>query len=49
MVKHLRLFATWVPKIERTGGILLLLAALFFLYQSPAYMGLVTPFQFLFG
>ncbi len=49
MVKHLRLFATWVPKIERTGGILLLIAALFFLYQSAAYMGLVTPFQFLFG
>ena len=49
MVKHLRRFATWVPKIERTGGILLLIAALFFLYQSAAYMGLVAPFQFLFG
>ncbi len=49
MVKHLRRFTAWVPKIERTGGILLLIAALFFLYQSAAYMGLVTPFQFLFG
>ncbi len=49
MVKHLRLFATWVPKIERRGCILLLFAALFFLYHSAAYMGLVTPFQFLFG
>ncbi len=49
MVKQLRRFAAWVPVIERTGGILLLFAALFFLYQSAAYMGLVTPFQFLFG
>ncbi len=49
MIKHLRRFATWVPAVERAGGIMLLFAALFFLYQSAAYMGLVTPFQFLFG
>lgn len=31
----------WVPMIERAGGILLLLAAVFFLYQSITYADLV--------
>lgn len=34
-------FTLWVPTIERAGGILLLIAGLFFLYQSAAYWGLV--------
>lgn len=33
----------WVPAIERVGGILLLIAALYFLYQSAVYAGLVPP------
>ncbi len=49
MLKHLRRFATWAPVVERAGGMLLFVAAMFFLYQSAAYMGLVIPFQFLFG
>ena len=49
MVKHLRQFSTWVPMIERASGSLMLLASLYFLYQTAAYAGLVTPFQFLFG
>jgi cytochrome c-type biogenesis protein len=36
----------WIPTIERAGGILLLLAALFFLYQSAAFAGLATPVPF---
>jgi cytochrome c-type biogenesis protein len=42
-VKRVPRFTLWVPTIERAGGILLLLAALFFLYQSAAYWGLVPP------
>jgi cytochrome c-type biogenesis protein len=47
-VKHLRRATPLVPKLERAGGVLLLLAALYFVYQSAAYAGLVPPFQFLF-
>ncbi|MGH7118293.1 MAG: sulfite exporter TauE/SafE family protein, partial [Acetobacteraceae bacterium] len=39
-------FTLWVPAIERAGGILLLAAAAFFLYQSAAFWGLVTPIPF---
>lgn len=46
-VKHLRRFALWVPTIERASGGLLLIAALFFLYQSAAAAGYVVPLQFL--
>jgi cytochrome c-type biogenesis protein len=35
--------ARWVPAIERAGGVVLLLAALFFLYQSAVYAGLAPP------
>ena len=45
---HVRRFTTWVPKIEQASGVLLLLAALFFVYQAAAYAGYVTPFRFLF-
>jgi cytochrome c-type biogenesis protein len=38
----------WVPKIERFCGVLLLLAAVYFLYQSAAYNGLVMPMGSLF-
>lgn len=33
----------WVPKIERASGVLLLLASLYFLYQSAVYAGIVAP------
>ncbi len=49
MVTQVHRAATWVPAIERASGILLLLAAVFFLYQSAAYAGFATPFRFLFG
>ena len=49
MVTRAHRAATWIPAIERAGGVLLLLAAVFFLYQSAAYAGFATPFQFLFG
>jgi cytochrome c-type biogenesis protein len=37
----------WVPTIERVGGALLLLAALFALYQSAVFAGLAPPIPFL--
>jgi cytochrome c-type biogenesis protein len=40
MVKHLSRLTPWVPAIERTGGILLLIAALFFFYQSMVFGGI---------
>jgi len=36
-----------VPKLERAGGVLLLLAALYFVDQSAAFAGFVPPIQFL--
>ncbi len=48
-VKQMRRAAGWMPIVERSGGYLLLLAALYFVYQTAAYAGFVTPFQFLFG
>jgi cytochrome c-type biogenesis protein len=47
VVKRAPRFTYWVPTIERAGGIVLLIAALFFLYQSAVYFGLVPPPQFL--
>ncbi len=44
---HLRRVTAWVPRIERAGGVLLLLAAFYFLYQSAAAIGLVPPLEFL--
>lgn len=44
---HLRPAAPWVPRIERAGGVLLLLAALYFIYQSAAAAGMVPPLEFL--
>lgn len=45
-VKRVPRFTLWVPAIERAGGILLLAAAVFFLYQSAAFRGLVPPVPF---
>jgi len=36
----------WMPTVERAGGILLLVAAAFFVYQSAAFAGLVPPVPF---
>lgn len=47
MIAQVRRFAFWVPKAERAGGVLLLLAALYFLYQSAVAAGLVQPVEFL--
>lgn len=44
---HLRRVTAWVPRIERASGVLLLLAALYFLYQSVAATGMVPPLEFL--
>lgn len=44
---HLRRATAWIPRIERAGGALLLLVAVYFLYQSAAYAGFVPPLQFL--
>ena len=41
-------FTLWVPTIERASAIVLLLAAIYFLYQSAIYAGLVAPFDALF-
>lgn len=46
-VKGVPRFTMWVPNIERAGGIMLLLAALYFLYQSAAFAGFVPPAVFL--
>lgn len=46
-IKHVRRFATWVSTIERASGLLLLVAALYFLYQSAAATGIFPPLQFL--
>jgi cytochrome c-type biogenesis protein len=42
-VAHLRSVTLWIPRIERTGGGLVLIVAAFFAYQSAAYAGLVPP------
>jgi len=44
-VKRHERVAPLMPKIERAGGILVLLAALFFAYQTAAYFGLVPLIQ----
>lgn len=46
-VSHLHRFAGWIPKIERAGGVLLLLAALYFLYQGSVYEGWLPPLPYL--
>jgi cytochrome c-type biogenesis protein len=46
-VARIRRFALWVPKIERAGGVLLLVAAMYFFYQSALAAGLLPPLQFL--
>lgn len=45
-VKRVPRFTLWVPTIERAGGILLLIAAAFFLYQSAAFAGWVPIIPF---
>lgn len=42
-VKHMRKLMPLVPRVERIGGALLLLAAAFFLYHSAVYAGFVPP------
>lgn len=44
---HLRRVTAWAPRIERAGGVLLLLAALYFLYEGAAATGAVPPLEFL--
>lgn len=43
--KRVPRFTLWVPTVERVGGALLLIAALYFLYQSAAAGGLAPPLQ----
>lgn len=42
-VKRFEQLSSWVPSVERIGGSLLLIAALYFLYQSAVYRGWVPP------
>jgi cytochrome c-type biogenesis protein len=42
-ITHVRKAASWVPRIERIGGMLVLAAAAYFLYQSAVYAGLAPP------
>ena len=42
-IKAVPRFAMWVPKMERASGVLLLLAAIYFLYRSAVYAGLLAP------
>lgn len=42
-IKTMPRFTMWVPKIERASGVVLLLAAVYFLYQSGVYAGLFAP------
>lgn len=46
-IKGVPRFMMWVQKIERASGVLLLIAALYFLYQSGVYAGLMPPLEFL--
>jgi cytochrome c-type biogenesis protein len=46
-VSRLPRLTPWVPAIERAGGVLLLLAALFFVYQSAVSAGITLPIPFL--
>lgn len=46
-VTQLNSVAIWVPRIERAGGVLLLLAAIYFLYQGAAASGAVPPLEYL--
>lgn len=43
--KRVPRFTMWVPMVERVGGVLLLIAALYFLYQGAAAGGLAPPLQ----
>ena len=43
-VKHMRKLAPLVPRIERVGGVLVLIGAAFFFYQSAVHAGLAPPF-----
>ncbi|HJU19257.1 MAG TPA: cytochrome c biogenesis protein CcdA [Stellaceae bacterium] len=47
MARRVPRVTLWVPAIERAGGVLFLIAALYFLYQSGAAAGLVPPLQVL--
>ena len=42
-VKGVPRLTMWVPQVEKACGAVLLLAAIYFLYQSAAYAGLVAP------
>ena len=42
-IKMLPRFALWVPTIERASGVLLILAAAYFLCQSAVFAGLFAP------
>ncbi len=45
--KRIGRLSSWVPTIELAGGILLIAAALYFLYQSAVYARLVPPLRFM--
>ncbi len=47
-IKQTERFSSWIPRIERTSGALILLAAPYFAYQAAAYAGWAPPLRSLF-
>ncbi len=48
MVKKVRRVAMWIPA-NHTGGMLFLLAAVYFILPERPYVGFARPYQFLIG
>jgi cytochrome c-type biogenesis protein len=42
-IKSMPRLTLWIPAIERAAGFVLLIAAIYFLYQSAVYAGLLSP------
>lgn len=42
-IPYLGRLAPWIPRIERAGGVLLLVSAIYFLYQGAIAGGLISP------
>lgn len=47
MLTTVRRITPWIPTVEKTCGVLLFVAAYYFLYQGTVYLGLVPPLQYL--
>ena len=45
VIKQTERFSSWIPRIERSSEVLLLLIAPYFAYQAAAYAGWAPPLQ----